>query len=152
MVFTRYEHDKPFEVRADEKALTIEYHDGVLDRRLALKAGTLVLAAATIPPETHQLSQLFKVTVNQDGFYQEAHAKLRPVEFATDGVFVCGLAHSPMPVEEAISQAQAASAKAASLLNSASIMVGGVVSKIDESKLRGLRRLPPRSAPTRPSP
>ena len=137
VVFTRYEHDKPFEVKADEQSLTIEYHDGVLDRRLGLKAGTLVLAAATIPPDNQQLSQLLKVTVNQDGFFQEAHAKLRPVEFATDGVFVCGLAHSPMPVEESISQAQAASAKAASLLNSASIMVGGVVSKIDESKCVG---------------
>ena len=137
MVFTRYDYCRPFEVKADDQALTIEYHDGVLNRRLGLKAGTLVLASATIPPDNRELSQLFKITVNQDGFYQEAHAKLRPVEFATDGVFVCGLAHSPMPVEEAISQAQAASAKAASLLNSASIMVGGVVSKIDESKCVG---------------
>ena len=71
----------------------------------------LTLATAIQPNETEQLGQFFKVPANEDGFFIEAHAKLRPVEFATDGVFLCGLAHYPKSIDESIAQAQAAASR-----------------------------------------
>jgi heterodisulfide reductase subunit A len=77
------------------------------------------------------------VPLNNDGFFLEAHAKLRPVDFATDGVFVCGLAHGPKPLEESIAQANAAAARAITLLSSPQTKVGGVVAEVDPSMCTG---------------
>jgi heterodisulfide reductase subunit A-like polyferredoxin len=77
------------------------------------------------------LFELFKVPVNADGFLVEAHAKLRPVDFASDGIFLAGLAHYPKPLEESISQAKAAASRAMTLLSKESILVGGVVATVD---------------------
>jgi heterodisulfide reductase subunit A len=68
--------------------------------------------------------------LNQDGFFAEAHAKLRPVDFATDGVFVCGLAHAPKTIDESIAQAQAAAARAVTVLAKKEIKLGGIISRI----------------------
>ena len=132
--FIRYRREDGFAVHPGEEALELEFTDRSLDQRLRVKVGSLVLASAVVPPEDDRLAKLFKVTQNQDGFFQEAHAKLRPVEFATDGVFLCGLAHSPMPMEEATASAQAAAAKAAALLSNTTMLVGGSVSVIDQSR------------------
>jgi heterodisulfide reductase subunit A len=83
------------------------------------------------------LSQAFKVPVNADGFFNEAHVKLRPVDFATDGVFVCGLAHGPKPIDETIAQAQAAAARAAVVLSKPSIWVGGKTAQVDTAMCTG---------------
>jgi len=80
---------------------------------------------------------MLKVPLNEDGFFLEAHVKLRPVEFATDGIFLCGLAHSPKPISENISQAQAAAAKAAIMLSKESIASSGAVAEIDKAKCMG---------------
>ncbi len=71
--------------------------------------------------------------MNEDGFFVEAHAKLRPVDFATDGVFLCGLAHYPKPVDESIAQAQAAVARAVTLLSSLKIEVSGTVALTNQA-------------------
>jgi heterodisulfide reductase subunit A len=73
------------------------------------------------------LSQFFKVPINEEGFFIEAHAKLRPVDFATDGVFLCGLAHYPKPIDESIAQAQAAASRAATLLARDKVQFSGAV-------------------------
>ena len=70
--------------------------------------------------------------MNADGFFLEAHMKLRPVDFATDGVFVCGLAHYPKPIEESIAQAQAAAARAAMVLAKPYVESAPVVSMVDQ--------------------
>jgi heterodisulfide reductase subunit A len=75
------------------------------------------------------LAQLYKVPVNADGFFAEAHVKLRPVDFATDGVFVCGLAHAPKPIDESITQAQAASSRAVTLLAKKTFFTSGIVAQ-----------------------
>ena len=77
------------------------------------------------------LSQLFKIPINEDGFFVEAHVKLRPVDFATDGVFFCGLAHSPQPIDESIAQAQAAVSRAVTLLAQKIIRTSGVVAVVN---------------------
>ncbi len=79
------------------------------------------------PSDASHISRLYKLAVNDEGFFQEAHAKLRPVDFATDGVYMAGLAHGPKPVEESIAQAQAAAARAVSVLASEAIYASGVV-------------------------
>ena len=104
---------------------------------MGIQADLLVLAAAIVPEKSNPLAQFFKVPQDDDGFFQEAHPKLRPVDFATDGVFVCGLARSPQPLEESVSQAQAAAARAATVLNQPSLKVGGIVSRIDKRKCVG---------------
>jgi heterodisulfide reductase subunit A len=83
------------------------------------------------------MTQLFKVPVNSDGFFLEAHVKLRPVDFATDGVYVCGLAHAPKSLDESIAQAQAAAARAVTVLNQSALHVGGIVSYIDSNLCTG---------------
>jgi heterodisulfide reductase subunit A len=77
---------------------------------------------------------MLKVPLNADGFFVEAHLKLRPVEFATEGIFLCGLAHSPKHIDENISQAKAAASRASTVLSRLSLEVGAQVSQVDQSK------------------
>jgi heterodisulfide reductase subunit A len=103
-----------------------------------LDADMLCLAAASIPPAgNHALSQMLKVTQNEDGFFQEAHMKLRPVDFATDGIFMCGTAHSPKFIDESIAQAQAAASRAVTVLSKQAMQAGGSVSVVNDSKCTG---------------
>ncbi len=133
--FIRYDEDQPLEVSNGEGTLNVALTDFNLGRKLALSPDLLVLASAVVTPgQGNPLGPLFKVSINQDGFFAEAHVKLRPVDFATDGVFVCGLAHSPKPLEESIAQAQAAAARAVTVLSSTTLMVGGIVSSIDQNR------------------
>ena len=97
----------------------------------------LALSAAVIPNDNEEISKLLKVPLNAEGFFQEAHVKLRPVDFATDGIFVCGLAHSPKPIDESLSQAQAAAARAAIPLARGYVMVEPIVSSVDPERCFG---------------
>jgi len=87
------------------------------------------LASGIVPHDNESLAQMFKLSVNEDGFFMEAHAKLRPVDFATDGVFLAGMAHYPKPIEESIAQAQAAVSRAVTLLARKKVMVSGTVAQ-----------------------
>ena len=105
-----------------------------------LEADLIGLAAATIHPEDNtKLAQFFKVPLDANGFFLEAHMKLRPVDFATDGVFLCGLAHNPKTIDESIDQALAASSRAALLLSKEILICEGTVAHIDESVCSGCR-------------
>jgi heterodisulfide reductase subunit A len=99
----------------------------------------LILATAIVAQKENPLARLYKVALNDDGFFMEAHVKLRPVDCATDGIFICGLAHAPKPLEESIAQAQAAAARAVTYLAKESIRVGGVVSHIDPTSCSGCK-------------
>jgi heterodisulfide reductase subunit A len=88
-----------------------------------------------IPPATNaEICRLFKVPLNPDGFLQEAHVKLRPVDFAADGVFLCGTAHYPKSIPESISQAFGAAGRAATILSKDSVTASGAISEVDEDK------------------
>ena len=120
--FIRYEpHDKPQVETVEEdgrRFLRVTVTDPILGKKLALDADLLTLAAAVIPSATtHDISKLFKVPLNPDGFFQEAHAKLRPVDFAANGIFLCGTAHYPKHIPEAVSQAYGAAGRAATILS-----------------------------------
>ena len=109
--------------------------DPILGKKLALDADVVALAAAVIPAATNaEICKLFKVPLNPDGFFQEAHVKLRPVDFAADGVFLCGTAHYPKHITESISQAYGAAGRAATVLSKDSITASGAICEVDESK------------------
>jgi heterodisulfide reductase subunit A len=136
VLFFRYSlEEKPVveqtTVDAKEK-LQITVRDHVLGQPVRFQVDYLNLATAIIPKNSEELAQLFKVPLNEDKFFLEAHMKLRPVDFATDGVFVCGLAHYPKPIEESIAQAQAAAARAANVLAQEFVEVEPIVSEVDQ--------------------
>ncbi len=131
IIFSKYAPEKKPEVKNDGQQIEVLFHDPVLDNNISVSADLLCLATAIETHQNQSLAQCFKVPVDGDGWLLEAHQKLRPVEFATEGVFLCGMAHYPKPIEESISQALAATSRALTVLTSDKIMVGGVISRIN---------------------
>ena len=137
IIFIRYQSDKAFNVALEQEDLQVTFTDRVLDRQMEIRPDLLILASAVIPEMENPLAQFYKVPKNEDGFFAEAHVKLRPVDFATDGVFVCGLAHAPKSIDESIVQAQAASARAVTILAKGNIKLGGVITYIQPELCSG---------------
>jgi heterodisulfide reductase subunit A len=131
ILFIRYDDQKGLRVTRDQKDLQVLFTSYVLNREMEIRPDLLVLATAIVPPKENPIAKLFKVPVNSDGFFVEAHVKLRPIDFATDGVFVCGLAHSPKPIDESIAHGLGASARAATILSQEMLQVGGVVAVVE---------------------
>ncbi len=137
VVFVRYSKNEKPVVSADGDGVNVEFRDPILDRTLAVRADLLCLATAIVSHRDLSLAQFFKVPMDGDGWFLEAHQKLRPVDFANDGVFLCGMAHYPKPIDESIAQAQAAASRALTVLSMDTIQVGGVVSIIDPDLCSG---------------
>jgi heterodisulfide reductase subunit A-like polyferredoxin len=113
-------------------------HDLSLNVDLLLTPEYLVLSMPIVPnPDVHELANTFKVPIDTDGFFQEAHVKLRPVDFSTDGIFMAGMAHYPKFTDESITQAKAAAARAARILSQDSLKAGGQVAVVDEKLCTG---------------
>ena len=149
--FIRFSVDRKPQVAVSKEGLDIQVMDHILQRPIRLKADFLVLASAIIPYKDEKLAQFFKVPMNEDGFFVEAHAKLGPSEFATDGVFLCGMAHYPKPIDESVAQAQAAVSRAVTLLSQKTIWVSGTVAYVDPLLCSGCGvcvEICPYSAPT----
>jgi len=136
--FIRYEpEEKPQVEPATEEGrpvLRVTLPDYILNQKLALDADFVVLSAAIVPAEDNrELSQHFKVTLDPDEFFKEAHVKLRPVEFGTQGVYLCGLAHYPKHIPESINQAYGAASRALTLLSNDTVTVSGSVCQVTEN-------------------
>lgn len=136
--FIRWEpEDKPLMEPVKEGGKTIlrvTVPDPILGRRIELDADMLVLSAAVIPSAASlEAARLFKVAMSPDGFFQEAHVKLRPVDFAAEGVFLCGIAHYPKHITETISQAYGAAGRAVTILTKESVVASGAVCDVTES-------------------
>ncbi|MBC2693821.1 MAG: CoB--CoM heterodisulfide reductase iron-sulfur subunit A family protein [Desulfobacteraceae bacterium] len=129
--FFRYDFGKELSVDNDKKDLRIRFTDSTIKRKIEIRPDLLVLASAIVPPKKNPLAQMYKVTLNDDGFFMEAHVKLRPVDCATDGVFICGLAHAPKPIDESIAQAQAAATRAVTLLAKKTTNMSGTIAYIN---------------------
>ena len=115
--------------------LTVTVNSPDFPEAVEIEADNLVLSTAVdAPKDNRTLADMLKVPLNADGFYVEAHMKLRPVDFATEGIFLCGLAHSPKMMDENISQARAAAARAATVLSKTLLEVGAQVSQVDQQK------------------
>ena len=114
-----------------KKAIRVTVVDHVLGRPVEIQADLLTLASAVIPAGDENLAQFFKVPMSEDGFFVEKHAKLGPSEFATDGVFLCGMAHYPKPIDESVAQGRAAASRALTLLAQKTIHTSGTVALTD---------------------
>ncbi len=138
VLFIRFERGAEPVLRQDGDDLLIETTDPVLREAIRLRPEMLVLSAGTVAPrENERLAKMLKVPLNQDGFFLEAHMKLRPVDFATDGIFLCGLAHGPKLIEESISQANAAASRALTVLSKDEIETVATVSHVREPECAG---------------
>jgi heterodisulfide reductase subunit A-like polyferredoxin len=131
VLFVRYDFDRKPEVGVNGD-LAVQVYESQLGKQLTLTPDLLVLSTPIVPsPGAQELASKFKVGVDLDGFLMEAHVKLRPVDFATDGIFMAGMAHYPKLLDETIVQAQAAAARAATILTKDQLSVGGIVAEVD---------------------
>ncbi len=140
--FIRYEpDDQPLVEVVNDKGrsvLRVTVTDQTLNRKLAIDADLLSLAAAVIPSsQTEEISKLFKVTLNTDGFFKEAHVKLKPVEFATDGVYLTGMGHYPKFIQETVNQSYGCAGRVLTLLSKDTVTASGSVCEISEKKCMG---------------
>ncbi|MDE3090225.1 MAG: CoB--CoM heterodisulfide reductase iron-sulfur subunit A family protein, partial [Chloroflexota bacterium] len=139
VIFLRFEDDKKPVVSNGDGRLHVTVNDAMLGQEITLEPDLLVLSAATIPhPDADQLAQKLKVPLNQDRFFMEAHMKLNPVDFATEGIFLCGMAHYPKTaLAETVSQACAVAGRAATILSKQVIGLEPVISHINPDRCDG---------------
>jgi len=131
VLFVRYEPEEPPEVKKDGQDLTVSFLDKVIRERMSVTPDLLVLSAATLPRDNEDIASVLKLPRTLEGFFLEAHMKLRPVDFASDGMYLAGGAHGPKLITETISQASAAAARACTILSKEKMMVGGIVAVVD---------------------
>ncbi|MGB9684170.1 MAG: FAD-dependent oxidoreductase [Candidatus Bathyarchaeales archaeon] len=140
VLFINYSDERKPKVKNEGGKLKVAFWEPVLKQEVQMEPDLIVLSAATIPnPDNKHIAEMLKVPLTKDGFFLEAHMKLRPVDFQTDGVFLCGMAHSPKFIEESISQACAAAARAATILSKKALEMEGIVASVDEDLCSGCR-------------
>ena len=140
VIFIRYEENNPPEVVKQNDYLTINLDSPQLGT-ITTDVDLLVLSTGlTAPKENNQsLAKMLKVPLNEDKFFLEAHVKLRPVDFATEGIFLCGTARGPSTISESIAQANSAVSRATTILSKEQLMVGGIVSLVDKDLCTGCK-------------
>ena len=134
VLFARFDPERLPEVMNDNGALSITFIDHVLERPVTLGVDAVVLSAGAWANDTEELASLLKLPRNASGFFIEAHAKLRPVDFASEGIFLCGMAHSPKLISESIAQAQAAASRAGAFLADTNQTISGVTAHVDPDR------------------
>lgn len=132
VLFFRFQEDMPPQVTKEGEDLIVTFRDHVLGRDISINCDFLVLSAGMRPSDTEELASILKVARSQDGYFMEAHVKLRPVDMANDGVFVCGTAHGPKLISEAISQAMASTSRACAFLSQSEITLSVVTANVDQ--------------------
>lgn len=137
VIFIPYEVDRRPVVTSKGNTIQIDFFDTIMQEEVSMSPDLVALSVGIVPDGTDELSKMLKLPVTANGFFLEAHVKLRPVEAAVDGVYVCGLAHAPKPVEETIAQALAAAAKAAMPLVQGHVTVDPIVSSVEQDNCIG---------------
>jgi heterodisulfide reductase subunit A-like polyferredoxin len=136
--FIHYEPEAKPEVSVEDGKLRVAVNDPVLRRRVVTDADAVVLAPAIVPAQdAEELAKMLKVPLNADGFFLEAHMKLRPIDFATEGIYLCGMAHSPKLVNESVVQAMGAAARAATLLAKDELELEAAISEVIDANCDG---------------
>jgi heterodisulfide reductase subunit A len=137
VVFIRYDDSHKPEVLTHD-GLKVIALDPVLKENVVIEPDALVLSAGVLPAaDNRRLAGMLKVPISKDGFFLEAHMKLRPLDFATEGVYLCGLAHGPKTIDECISQASGAAARALTILSHDEIEAEGAIASVDEDVCSG---------------
>jgi heterodisulfide reductase subunit A len=139
VIFIRYTDEEPPEITVTGNRLQVRVRDLQLDRWLALNADLIPLSTSIAPSQgTAELARMLRVPLSSEGFFEEAQMKLRPMDFMREGIFLAGMAHYPKFIEESISHAMAAAARAVTLLSQGdSLYLGGVVAVVDPDKCVG---------------
>jgi len=137
VIFVNYDLGRKPEASVDGDKLVVKCVEPTTSGVLTIEPDVLVLSSGIVPNDNAPLAQMFKLDLNEDGFFKEAEVKFRPVDFLTNGVFLCGLAHSPRNVNETIAQAQAAAQRAACLLSHERLESGRIVSEVNERRCSG---------------
>jgi heterodisulfide reductase subunit A len=136
--FVRYDLDSPPEIAGEGRAEAVRVQHQLMGREVVLPADLVVLTTPLVPREDNEkLAKLLKVPLGSEGFFLEAHLKLRPIEFATDGVYVCGSARYPSNIPESVSQAYATAAKAAIPIRAGLVRVAAITAVCDERSCSG---------------
>jgi heterodisulfide reductase subunit A len=134
VIFVQYEPERKPEVHLRGEALSVTFYDSILAMEGDVNPDLLVLSTPVITEGNQELSQLLRVPLTGDGFFMEAHMKLRPLDLATDGIFLCGMAHYPKYIPETINQANGAALRAATILSQDSIIASGSICEVEEDK------------------
>lgn len=138
VIFLRYDEQGAPQVQVNYGELEVRVQDVILDQRLTFTPDLLALSMATMPAESNlALSKLLDVPLSSEGFFMEAHLKLRPMDFTREGVFLAGIAHYPKFIEETIAQALATAGRAMTILTKNELEVGGTIAIVDQSKCVG---------------
>ena len=138
--FTRFVPENPPKVSTEDGKLTISYYHETLKADRKMYPDLIVLATPlTHRPEAEELSKMLKVPLGVDKFFLEAHVKLRPVDFATDGIFLCGTAHGPANIQEAVAQAYGAASRASIPMSKGYVQAEAIVSHVDRERCSGCK-------------
>ena len=137
IIFIRYDLENKPTVSAENERLRVEINDPILDERVVIKADLLVLSPGIVPHDSRELAKLLDLPLASQGFFAEANVKFRPVDFINDGIFLCGLAHSPRLIDESISQAEAAAARAATILCKDGLEARNIIASVREKLCSG---------------
>ena len=138
VTFIRFADDKPPVVTGHNGRIAVTVYAESVQESVALMVDKVVLAPATVPRTSNgALAQLLKIPLGEEGFFLEAHRKLRPIDFATQGIFLCGNAHSPLGIEETVSQGSGAATRAATILSRENIDIDPIISHVVEENCDG---------------
>jgi heterodisulfide reductase subunit A len=140
ILFIRFDEEKPPEIVKNKKDLVIRLESPKLGE-ICVKCDLIVLSTGIVAPSEENLSlaKMLKVPLNEDDFFLEAHVKLRPVDFATEGIFLCGTTRGPSTISESIAQANSAVSRATTILSKDKLVVGGIVSRVDKDLCTGCK-------------
>jgi heterodisulfide reductase subunit A len=134
VMFINYDDERKPKVTHENGQLKVVFWEPVIGEEVEIEPDVVALSAAVVPnPDSKRVAEMLKVPLTMDGFFLEAHVKLRPVDFATEGVFLCGLAHWPKFINESIAQACGAAGRAATILSRKTLEAEGTVSYIDQN-------------------
>ena len=134
VIFSRFEKENPPVVeKGDDNKMKVTFRDHVLDQQIEASADLVALSAGVVAADTEELSTIIKAQRNPEGFFMEAHVKLRPVDAATEGVFICGTAHGPKLITETIAQAMAAASRATTYLAQEYLTLSAVTAVVDQA-------------------
>lgn len=138
--FVRFVPENPPKVTMEDGKLTISYYHETLKADRKMNPDLIILATPlTQRPEAEELSKMLKVPLGRDKFFLEAHVKLRPVDFATDGIFLCGTAHGPANITEAVAQAYGAASRASIPMSKGYVQAEAIVSHVDRERCSGCK-------------
>jgi heterodisulfide reductase subunit A-like polyferredoxin len=132
--FVRYDKERPPVVERTGEKLRVTCYDPALGKELSCDVDLLVLSSALVPNENQDLARAMRLPRGPEGFFLEAHMKLKPIDFATEGIYMAGTCHGPKNIGETIAQASGAVARAITILSKKEISVGGAVARVDEER------------------